>query len=696
MSYINNKIYLRRRSKIVVPPTDGTSAPLPLATIAAMLKNLESLGYGFSEPLITACRALSLDQLTALYSEVIAELRSGKGADKAFKPMYPNFPKQVMEMSRAQLYINAIVHYWSEGKLFPKSEVKERFPLLDNTELRMIDFGTQADFGALFGQLVGANSSLAATDQEDIVWFVESYKDEIGGLMPEVIPQKEAVAFLATWLIAYTTDAAPFLTRYVKTATDVLRLAVSLSGGDVSLAAVTKFKAFARPERRLLLTLLEAIPNATEDMLRYKNRWIRLGERLHPGEFKARFPKAMKTFSVLRNDTPFETFNGAVEVALSKRDVAAALAKLSTHPGDFARRLDHLLRLDKVTQDAVIAAFADVAPNVSTPVLLQVKHHFAVRPNPSALRVFFPKGIVAKAHGEVNTLPTLPGSVCSAVVSACEASLVARFAELAPFGKVYVDPELVNYMVPFALRSASRSLRTLVRGSKLPMPDGDVLRFFIWWKNGTDRTDLDLSAVMLNDAFEYVDLLSYYNLKGFGGCHSGDIVDAPNGASEFIDVTLSKLREAGVRYLVMSVNSYSQQPFVELPECFAGWMARQAPESGEVYEPRVVIDKLDLTADTKIAVPVVFDLVGKKAVWCDMALRSHPNFRNNVAGNIGGVTATVRSLVEIAKPNLYDLLFLHAAARGEVVTTLEEADTVFSVANETPFRLEEIASQFMA
>lgn len=49
----------------------------------------------------------------------------------------------------------------------------------------------------------------------------------------------------------------------------MLQLAVALSDGDVSLAAATKFRRFSRPERRLLLELLEESRSITEDMLRY-------------------------------------------------------------------------------------------------------------------------------------------------------------------------------------------------------------------------------------------------------------------------------------------------------------------------------------------------------------------------------------------------------------------------------------------
>jgi hypothetical protein len=201
---------------------------------------------------------------------------------------------------------------------------------------------------------------------------------------------------------------------------------------------------------------------------------------------------------------------------------------------------------------------------------------------------------------------------------------------------------------------------------------------------------------LFNAEFGYVDILSYYNLKGFGGVHSGDIVDAPNGASEFIDVSLEKVREAGVRYIVMTLNSYTWQSFVELPECFAGWMARQKAGSGEIFEPKTVQDRLDLTADTRIAIPLVIDVVEQKVIWCDMALRNNPRWQNNVQGNLNGINATLQALVNIKKPNLYELFLLHAQARGEMVQISDEADTVFSVEHGTPFRLEEIASEYMA
>lgn len=695
MDGINNTIYLRRRNRIAVPAA-AYDTLLPENYVASVARNLETLGYGFSEALIAACRALSLNQLTLLYQELIVDLKKSKGAHKTFKPMYPNFPAQVMEMSEARLYFNALVHYWSGGKLFPATEVKERLPLLDSVTLQQIDIGTTADFETLFTQIASSNTSLSEQDKEDLCWFVEAYGDGIRRLLPESIPQKENLAYLAGLIMQSTDDASALLQSFFKTATDILRLAVALSGGDVSLAVSTKFRTFSRRERRLLLGLLEHLPNATEDMLRWKGRWVRLGEKLHPGEFAGRFPKTATAFAVLRDDLPFVTFNSSLEKALDQNNVGGAAAKLSQRPGDFARRLDHLLRLSGPDQENILTTFTDVVPRVSTPVLLQVRHHFAVRNDRSGLRVFFPKGNLAKAHGIPNTLSALPETVCTRLSEICTETLRERFRALPALRRVYIDESLRNYPVPFAMRSASKSLRSLVRGSRLPLPtDCTVLRFFIWWKNGDDTTDIDLSAVMFDEAFRYVDVLSYYNLKGFGGVHSGDIVDAPNGASEFIDVTLKKLHEANVRYVAMTLHSYSHQPFVDLPECFAGWMARDKAGSGAIYEPSTVQDRVDITADTRIALPLVIDIADRKVIWCDMALRSHPKWQNNVAANLSGTQLTVQSLVHLKRTSLYDLFTLHAAARGKRVSTPEDADTVFSVEAGTPYRLEEIASQYL-
>lgn len=194
------------------------------------------------------------------------------------------------------------------------------------------------------------------------------------------------------------------------------------------------------------------------------------------------------------------------------------------------------------------------------------------------------------------------------------------FRTLPPLGRCNVDEALTTYLVPFSNSSASKALRSLVRGNLL---------------------------------------------------------------------------DVGIRYVVMTLHSYTHQPYADLPVCFAGWMARSEAGSGEVYEPRTVQDRLDLTANTRIAVPLLINVAERKVVWCDLALKNAKGLQNNVATSEGGIQRALQSLVQVTKPNLYDLFLLHVEARGEWVATPEEAERVFSVENGTPFRQEEITSEYL-
>lgn len=331
--------------------------------------------------------------------------------------------------------------------------------------------------------------------------------------------------------------------------------------------------------------------------------------------------------------------------------------------------------------------------------------HFKYRPYANELRLFFPKGNVAKAFSSPDTRPPVAPDACAAVVEVCEQTLLDRFAKLSALGNVYLDPQLQNYMVPFSQRSASKSLRTLVRGSKLAMPAGETIRFFLWWKEGvidgksTGRTDIDLSAVLYDDAWNYKEHISYTNLRSarYKAAHSGDIVTAPHGACEFIDIDIPSVLQYGGRYIVATLHSFTGQAYSELPECFAGWMMRQHPKSGEVFDPATVVDRLDLTANTQIAIPAILDLAERTVIWCDLALTRNPQFYNNVEGHQTGMVAMGKAMTTAAKPNLYELFRLHALARGRLVEREEEAQTVFSVQRGiTPFDMEEIMGSFLA
>jgi hypothetical protein len=686
------QLLLRRKRKVLLEATSGN--PADEGELAAFLQNLDSLGYGVSLQLLEICATLSLKELEDLHDWLMPTLQAARG-DKPYRPMYPNFPREVVEMSKARLYLNALRHYWTSGKFLPDSRKNDRDPLDERGHLLTLDVGTADDVRMVFKNLLLANTSISKEDKDDLRILTNYYQRDVFALVPESIPNRENKAFFIGLILAFGEQGNFLAKRLCSTATDVLRVAVAISDGDVSLAEACKFRRMQRSERRALLDILESQSNITEDMLRWKERWKRLGERLHPFEYADRFKQCRSAFSVLRNNEKFEKFNTKIELVLEQRKVGDAIDLLRKRPGDFARRLDHLLRLDCDKQEDAAKEFAQIAAKVSTPVLVQLMHHFEHRPGDGTLRVFLPKGEVGKAQVKQNTLPPIEGTARGIVVSTCRDALITRFAKLPSLGKCYLDPSLRNFTVPGSQRSAAKSLRTIARGSRLALPSGDTLRFFIWWMNGSSRTDLDLSAALFREDFSHADTVAYYNLKNYGGHHSGDIVDAPEGASEFIDMSIARCREFDVRYIMMCVNSYTNQPYCDLPECFAGWMAREKPGSGEIYEPRTVFDRLDLAANTRIALPAMFDLQKSEVIWLDLSLQKQPKW-NNVATNLSNIQLMLKAFAERSWPSLYDLLELHATARGKLVKDEDAADTIFSVANETPFHIDRIASEFLS
>lgn len=696
-----NEMYIRRKNKIMFGTCFRTGEPISKDMIATGIKNLESYGYTFSEAVIEKFSTMTREDFMYYYNDIISIVKEHTGADKMVEPMYPNFPQEVMEMDEVELYLNAIIHYLTEGQYLPDTEKSERFPLVGNYNLTVIDLGSKEEFYSVFTNLLSSKVSISETDKNDIHWFIENVAHEVlTTLMPEEISFKEILSFITMelWDIA---DMREALIPYYKTATDVLRLATALSGGDESLSSPCKYKSFKRSERRVLLSMLENAGNIEEDMLRHKTKWIRLGEVLHPSEYK-KFKKVNTAFYKLRNRIKIDTFGSKIERAYNEENLDDVLKLLKTRPGEFARRLDRTLRMAETREETneIVKSFSEIAEKLPTPLLLQLQEYFNRRGKGDLdIRVFFPKGNVAKAYGKENDLKELDELTCRRIENICQLRLMNEYSKKDYLGKVYIDKELKNYIVPMSQRTASKTLKSIARGSRMKIKDGTkVLRHFIYWKQAEDeRTDLDLSAVLYDENFERLTSVSYMRLRNetYGVYHSGDRVSADEGASEFIDVDIEKAKENGVRYIITSINSFTMIPFCELEDCFMGYMSRDNVDTGEVFEPKTVSNKSDITSNSMQVISTIIDLETLEVVWVDMPLSTAGGL-NNVNSNANGLGYTLKSMLNICKPNLYDLMLLNVLARGEFVSTPEEADVVISLDGDvSPTDVDEIVSKYL-
>ena len=693
-------IILRRKNRVFINDDDmlkSLSAAVGEKNkqiVATMNKNIEVFGYTMSEALFDKLVHMKAKNREVMYDALVNGLKEITGADRVYNPMYPNFPESVMEKDDFELYFNAIVHYWSFGTLLPYEEKKERVPLFNVAKVKVLEAGSFDDLNDIFNNLCASKTSLSKSDVEDMIFILNSAKVTL----PNEIPFKENAACVCRLLVDTGVDTDGYLCRkYIKTATDVLRLVTAMSDGDVSLAENTKFRNLKRGERRIIMNLLAGCENTAEDMSKYAGRWIRVGEKLHPGEFakNERYTKAVQAFGVIRNDGKIKSFAGRVDAAVASGDVKTIVSLLKKRPGEFAWRIDFLLRtFDKdADRKAVIMSFASVAKDVSSTVLLQVREHFINKLDGSDdMRVFFPKGNLARSYYvKNNKTKTIPEDVMKMVIAVCESTLVNIYGNREFLGKVYIDEALKNYTVPFSLRSAGKTMTAVSRGSRIAIDDSaKIIRPFIWWTNTKDNIiDVDLSVAVFADNWDCLEHVSYTNLKSsrFGICHSGDITNGGpvdgEGVAEFIDLDIEKALSAGARYAAFNVYNFSDENFSKMEHAAFGFMTRNDMKSGEIFEPSTVKQRMDLASATTTCIPVIFDLRERVLIWCDMALTADHVRAGyggiNVESNLPSVVVTCKAMVDVKKPNLYDLFTFNAKARGVITDNPDEADIRFGL-----------------
>ncbi|WP_281154046.1 TerD family protein [Streptomyces sp. HYC2] len=492
------------------------------------------------------------------------------------------------------------------------------------------------ELAALYLALAGSSTPLGEDGLRDLRDLAGHCAD---GPQPAEIPVRENRAVVNQ---ARLTAGVGLL---LDTVTDVLRLACALAGGDVTLQEPTRLRALPRAVRRALLAGLDAVvadaPAKLTDVHAHREMWKRLGERLHPHEYP-QWPHAADVFAVACGEKAARSLDGRTEELLAMGDVTGAVELLKAAPGKLFRSLDRLLRAagTQDERDAVVAAAEQVAPSVSGPVVLSVRQHLHNRAEATGeLRVFVNRA--GRAWVTDDTRPPVPAPERKRLIAALDAELRRR---LPAEDHLLIDPDVLDVALPLSGKATASGLGVLPRGSVSPV-DGELLRFFVYWKQTERTTDFDLSALLLNADYATVSWLSYTNLRDAGGEHSGDITDAPDGASEFINLRLGAVRGTCI---VPQVNIFSGEGFEEVQESFFGFMLRETEQKGRPFEPRTVRMKSELRGPGRVALPLAF-LRGTdgrwRAKWLHLYLKGTPA-SNRVEGNRVTVATLVRGIVE--------------------------------------------------
>ncbi len=500
--------------------------------------------------------------------------------------------------------------------------------------------GTVEDeVGALYLALAGSRTPLGEDHLRDLEVLAEAC---VGGEQPAEIPVRENRAVINKARLGVGSALL------LDTVTDVLRLACALSEGDVSLVEPTKFRGLSRPARRALLAGLDAVigasPAKLADVAVHREVWKRLGERLHPHEYP-QWPEAARVFAVARGDERVRSFASRTEELLGAGELIGAVELLQSAPGLLLRSVDRLLRTAATDseRDAVLSAVEAVVPEVAGRVLLSVRQHLLNRGDrleqDGARRVFINR--LGRAWVTQDDRPALPVAAQERLRALLDREIAGRLPDP---GRVLVDPDVLDVALPLSGKAVASGIGVLPRGS-VSRVDGERLRFFTYWKQRQETTDYDLSALVLDEDYEQITWLSYTQLTELEGRHSGDITEAPDGASEFIELRLGAVRGT---FIVPEVLLYSGESFLDVEESFFGFMLREGEQKGRPFEPRTVRMKSELRGPGRVALPLVFRRGGDGqwyAHWLHLFLKGMPR-ANRVEENHVTVERLLRGIVE--------------------------------------------------
>jgi len=774
MDRLRTLLLARGRTVVLDPDRVASAATRPSrdGDVERLEDELAQLGFVMSLDLAMTVRRLPFQAAQHLKEWLVGTLAASVGAHRPHVPLFRGFPTTTPSNTRA-LYLRRMLSWlytradqpcpwcgqiktvgaldpcghlvcrtcWDGGNyagcpichrrvamgdpfVLPAPEADAERVRHPDGQLRIIDlaFDMIAVARDRFERLTARTTPLSKADREEIETVIDVIGPKSAIWLPSKIAVKEtmAIAVARLWIGAPDRPAMVKATQgHLATATDVLRVAIVLMGGDPALPArqPNPLRSIARGLRRAVLDALDRLPleSLLEDFVRHAGLWKRVGERLHPFEVAARLPNAALAFAAIRNtDLSKTTFaralrgpaaaagnlsldgdrarvtawGGPIEDALRRSDVVTAITRLAVRPGELLRRADHLLRTagdDEPALHAVTEAIRAAIPRGSPNLLLTLGAHVRARTAPWPRRVMFPKGEVLRAWGMPDRRPPLRRDAIGAVDDAIRAELLARAARCKAFARAVIDRSLVDLPVPIGERGASTSRLAWPRGSELAIPAGESLRLFLHWEEpASERVDLDLSVAFYDASWRHRATCDYTNLVvgERAAVHSGDLTSAaaPLGASEFLDLHLDALAELGARHAVMVVFSYNAIPFDRLTHGFAGLMV--SPAEGAPFDPRAVAQRFDLGGRSMITIPLTIDLEARRLRWLDVHVTGRAAL-HDVGGYRAALAHVGRDFEDLiasrARPTMWDVAALHAAARANVIYIRERDGSVSTV-----------------
>ena len=527
-------------------------------------ENLQSLGYTLpASDIIKLAASPALDKFCRYFQMLIGNVTA--------RPLYPDFPQQVMETGKAQFRFVQLLHYFSTYGIeeLPGLQVSKGWlPDMEETEK------TEPDRRLLEAKVI----HLVSADEQfiqcarRILERRERMTDKEKRILRTAIPHIPVEEF-GRLHIPFKENLMMVFYEIFQNEENPDRLvqmhALCSHSGDVlkcmNYSLTREHYHFRTSQKRLLTKLLESYPivdfktnlilsRKKGDRNRLLLDFISFGSYVRSEEHK-------KAAEDLRGGR-LHSWESQAKFLLTY-DEDNALGFIAQHPGTMLRMLAWLIRLG-YTADSIENHLLEKADKLNPQTLVTILTEFG-------------KDIEDRSRTDSEWLKQLQKQhehmrVYQIVKDLLEIYLW-KHATVLDGKKIYLDLndyDLEHSTLRFNNKSEEGGYIRSGLAYRIP-EDVKRLRFFIYWNDRNNRVDCDLHASAADENGKYVSVGWNSEYCDSGLVHSGDITHS--NAAEYIDIDMKKFRGK----VSLNVNLYSgYQCFGEIEECFCGMMALES------------------------------------------------------------------------------------------------------------------------
>lgn len=620
-----------------------------------------ALGIGLKPvDIIKLAKSEDVDTIYDRLKEAVGEVKA--------KPMYPDFPKTVMEMDEAQFRFHQIFHYFTTygmelitGKEVLKGWLPSEAGIVSDTEKtvddetllpsKIIEFVVNDEqYTVPMKRILSKRNRATLPEKEILEHAVKQLSlDELIEVCKAEIPFKENLFIVFKYVSMKLND---------KNQDDILKALHNLCQhtGDVFICiryVLSRKQRLKTSQRRLFTKLLESYPTTDfkSNIILSNKKALNSKKVLHLISYNvyARSPEHMKVVEDFKNKK-LRSWESQMKYLLSN-DEEKALDFISQRPGMMLRMVAYLTRLGYKSED-ILEKLLENAESLSIQTLVTNMNHFGNHRNINN------NCDDQRKKEEFDTVY----DICKKVLEKRLQSLDTPLKDK----KVFIKEGQYSFAdSTIEFNSASQEGGYIRSGLVFKIPEAaNIIRFFVYW-NDKHRVDIDLHSFAYNISNKeiHVGWNSYYNAQGI--CTSGDVTHSD--AAEFIDLDMNNKELA---YAMMNLHLYSGKPgFGNIDTCFAGLMAvKNFDEIVKLYNPKNCFITHDLKSQAR-AINYGFIDVQRRLLYVIAKEKSQDWYMTDVLDYINSFKEdrfTLQKYVDV----------LLQSQNCQIVDTEDEADTV--------------------